>query len=89
MLIQSHINMEKNSRAPWHAPVFPPTLEIEAELLEPWVGDERSPRTEIEKLNDGGAHLYSQDSGGRGRQISKLEASLVYRVSPMPVSAAQ
>jgi hypothetical protein len=30
----------------------------------------------------GGAHLLSQHLGGRGRQISEFEASLVYRISP-------
>jgi hypothetical protein len=36
----------------------------------------------------GGLHLQSQHSGGRGRQISVLEASLVYRVSSRsPVSS--
>jgi hypothetical protein len=29
----------------------------------------------------GGARLYSQHLGGRGRQISEFKASLVYRVS--------
>jgi hypothetical protein len=29
----------------------------------------------------GGTYLYSQHLGGRGRQISEFEASLVYRVS--------
>ena len=33
------------------------------------------------KVGGGGARLYSQHSGDRGRQISELEASLVYRVS--------
>jgi hypothetical protein len=32
-------------------------------------------------LGSVGAHLYSQRLGGRGRQISEFEASLVYRVS--------
>ena len=29
----------------------------------------------------GGTHILSQHSGGRGRQISEFEASLVYRMS--------
>jgi hypothetical protein len=32
----------------------------------------------------GGTHLESKHLGGRGRQISKFEASLVYRVSSRP-----
>jgi hypothetical protein len=32
-------------------------------------------------LGNGGAHLRSQHSGGRGRWISEFEASLVYRAS--------
>jgi hypothetical protein len=32
----------------------------------------------------GGAHLRSQHLGGRGRQISDFEASLVYRVPGQP-----
>ena len=32
-------------------------------------------------LGGGGAHLSSQHLGGRGRQISEFEASLVYKVS--------
>jgi hypothetical protein len=35
----------------------------------------------------GGTNLYSQHSGGRDRQISDFEASLVYKVSS-PMSRA-
>jgi hypothetical protein len=31
--------------------------------------------------DSGGAHLYSQHMGGKGRQISEFEVSLVYRVN--------
>jgi hypothetical protein len=34
-----------------------------------------------ERAGRGGAHLYSQYLGGRGRRISEFEASLVYRAS--------
>ena len=37
----------------------------------------------------GGAHLYSQHLGGRGRRISEFEASLVYRVSSRTARAIQ
>jgi hypothetical protein len=37
----------------------------------------------------GGAHLKSQHLGGRGRRISALEASLVYRVSSRTSRATQ
>jgi hypothetical protein len=37
----------------------------------------------------GGTHLYSQHLGGRGRQISEFEASLVYRVSSRTARAIQ
>jgi hypothetical protein len=37
----------------------------------------------------GGTHLYSQRSGGRGRQISEFEASLVYKVSSRTARANQ
>jgi hypothetical protein len=37
-------------------------------------------------LGSGGAHLQSQHLGGRGRQISMFEASLVYRVSSRTAS---
>jgi hypothetical protein len=37
----------------------------------------------------GGARLYSQHSGGRGRRISEVEASLVYRVSSRTAKATQ
>jgi hypothetical protein len=32
-------------------------------------------------VGHGGAHLYSQHLGGRGRRIFEFEASVVYRVS--------
>ena len=38
---------------------------------------------------DNGAHFWSQHSGGRGRQISEFEASLVYRASSMTARATQ
>jgi hypothetical protein len=37
----------------------------------------------------GGAHLQSQHSGGRGRQISEFKASLVYKVSSRTARAIQ
>jgi hypothetical protein len=37
----------------------------------------------------GGARLYSQHSGGRGRQISEFKASLVYKVSSRTARAIQ
>jgi hypothetical protein len=37
----------------------------------------------------GGARLYSQHLGGRGRRISEFEASLVYRVSSRTARATQ
>jgi hypothetical protein len=37
----------------------------------------------------GGARLYSQHLGGRGRLISEFEASLVYRVSSRTARATQ
>jgi hypothetical protein len=37
----------------------------------------------------GGAHLYSQHSGGRDRWISEFEASLVYKVSSRTARAIQ
>jgi hypothetical protein len=37
----------------------------------------------------GGAHLWSQHLGGRGRWISEFEASLVYRVSSRTARAIQ
>ena len=37
----------------------------------------------------GGSLLYSQHSGGRGRQISEFEASLVYKVSSRTAGAIQ
>ena len=37
----------------------------------------------------GGPSLLSQHLGGRGRQISELEASLVYRVSSRTARATQ
>jgi hypothetical protein len=36
-----------------------------------------------------GTHLQSQHLGGRGRQISEFEASLVYRVSSRTARATQ
>jgi hypothetical protein len=41
------------------------------------------------RLGGGGARLYSQHLGGRGRQISEFEASLVYRVSSRTARATQ
>ena len=37
----------------------------------------------------GGAYLYSQHLGGRGRQISEFKTSLVYRVSSRTASVTQ
>jgi hypothetical protein len=37
----------------------------------------------------GGTRLYSQHSGGRGRQISEFKASLVYKVSSWTARATQ
>jgi hypothetical protein len=37
----------------------------------------------------GGARLLSQHSGGRGRQISEFEVSLVYKVSSRTARAIQ
>jgi hypothetical protein len=39
--------------------------------------------------NSGGARLYSQNSGGRGRQISEFKPSLVYRMSSRIPRATQ
>jgi hypothetical protein len=41
------------------------------------------------KPGSGGACLKSQHLGGRGRQISEFEASLVYRVSSRIARATQ
>jgi hypothetical protein len=41
------------------------------------------------KGGGGGSGLYSQHSGGRGRGISELEASLVYRGSSRTARASQ
>jgi hypothetical protein len=41
------------------------------------------------KPGGGGTHLSSQHLGGRGRQISEFEASLVYRVSSRTARATQ
>jgi hypothetical protein len=41
------------------------------------------------RAGHGGARLYSQHLGGRGRRISEFEASLVYRVSSRTVRATQ
>jgi hypothetical protein len=40
-------------------------------------------------LGGGGTSLLSQHLGGRDRQISEFEASLVYRVSSMTAEAIQ
>lgn len=39
--------------------------------------------------DDGGALLYSQHAGGRGRRISELEANLVYRASSRTAKTIQ
>jgi hypothetical protein len=41
------------------------------------------------KPGSGGACLSFQQSGGRGRQISEFEASLVYRVSSRTARTTQ
>jgi hypothetical protein len=41
------------------------------------------------KLGSGGAGLKSQHLGGRSRQISEFEASLVYRVRSRTARATQ
>jgi hypothetical protein len=41
------------------------------------------------QLGSGGARLWSQYLGGRGRQISEFEASLVYKVSSRTARATQ
>jgi hypothetical protein len=41
------------------------------------------------ELGGGGARLSSQHLGGRGRQISEFEASLVYKVSSRTARAIQ
>ena len=41
------------------------------------------------QLGGGGTGLESQHLGGRGRQISQFEASLVYRVSSRTARATQ
>jgi hypothetical protein len=41
------------------------------------------------KAGDGGARLLSQRLGGRGRQISEFEASLVYRGSSRTARTTQ
>jgi hypothetical protein len=41
------------------------------------------------KAGHGGTRLYSQHLGGRGRQISGFEASLVYKVSSKTARATQ
>jgi hypothetical protein len=70
----------------------PSTQEVEAGGLE------RSSRkiqaTYFKKNNKlagcgGAARLYSQHSGGRGRQISEFEASLVYKVNSRTARATQ
>jgi hypothetical protein len=43
----------------------------------------------ISRAGHGGARLYSQHSGGRGRWISEFEASLVYKVSSRTARATQ
>jgi hypothetical protein len=44
---------------------------------------------QLEKAGRGGAHLYSQHSGGRGRRISEFEVGLVYKVSSRTARAIQ
>jgi hypothetical protein len=41
------------------------------------------------KPGSGASHLLSQHLGGRGRQISEFEASLVYRVSSRTARAIE
>jgi hypothetical protein len=41
------------------------------------------------ELGSGGARLSSQHLGGRGRQISEFEASVVYKVSSRTARAIQ
>jgi hypothetical protein len=41
------------------------------------------------ELGSGGASLWSQHLGGRGRQISEFEASLVYKMSSRIARATQ
>jgi hypothetical protein len=41
------------------------------------------------ETGSGGARLRSQPLGGRGRQISEFEASLVYKVSSRTARATQ
>jgi hypothetical protein len=43
----------------------------------------------LEAQNIGGARLWSQYSGGRGRRISEFKASLVYKVSSRTARAIQ
>jgi hypothetical protein len=43
----------------------------------------------LHEPGSGGAHLKCQHSGGRGRQISEFEVSLVYRVSSRTAKATQ
>jgi hypothetical protein len=49
--------------------------------------------TELKRIQDrpgsGGARLYSQHLGGRGRRVSEFEASLVYRVSSRTARGTQ
>jgi hypothetical protein len=49
-----------------------------------------SPFTKLKKkMLSGGGGTQSQHSGGRGRQICELEASLTYRVSSRTARATQ
>jgi hypothetical protein len=43
----------------------------------------------MKEVGRGGTGLYSQYLGGRGRQISEFEASLVYKVSSRTARAIQ
>ena len=43
----------------------------------------------VKEPGSGGAHLYSQNLGGRVRKISEFEASRVYRVSSRTARTTQ
>ena len=50
---------------------------------------QNSLRWNFKHISVGGAHLYSQHSGGRGRWVSEFEASLVYTGSSRTARTTQ
>jgi hypothetical protein len=50
---------------------------------------QKSEKKNVQLRRGGGAHLQSQHSRGRGRQISEFKATLVYRPSSRTARATQ